>query len=317
MGGVQKPKRRLALRTRVADRIGRTKDDPLVPYLTAGGLVLTVIGVVGGLIIDAGELVGNVFANLVLLGPALVISNILVAYVRRARSHKRAEWHMAVIGVLLLPGVKVANDFLEMLGSETRCDVEGLIAGLFTRDGILDLHGLVASLDDAADNVEKATDQYLSDKGDDLEIWMPIKGEVLALPNMAAVQAVVATLDREIPCPDALLSAAAAEQFSRFGFIDFVFHGSGSMYGPPPGLASYVREPKIGFGEISAWMLRGMERADDHITVGIESYYSFVLECLSRSKNVIRDIIEVAPKGLIADAREQQGTANPTADQSG
>ena len=128
------------------------------------------------------------------------------------------------------------------------------------------------------------------------------------------MQTVVTVLDREIPCPDALLSASAAEQFSRFSHIDFVFHGEGSPLRPPGEDPPYVREPKVGFGEIGVWMERGMARWDNHITVGIPSYDEFVRECLFRSRNVIRDVMEVAPKGSIAAAQATTTDSKPNAE---
>jgi hypothetical protein len=297
MGVVGRKKKRRSLAARFEDRIGRTGDGSHVPFLTSGGVALTAVGVGGGLLTDADGLVSNVFANLVLIGPALVISNIVVAYVQRARSRRRAAWHMAVIVALLSISVKVANDFLAMLGSEVRCSTPEV----FTLDGIPDLHVLADALYEASKAVELEVKKYANEAGENPKIWMPIKGDVLALPNFAAVQTVVTQLDREIPCSDALLSASAAEQFSRFGYIDFVFHPpSPPIFGPSPGMAEYIREPKIGFGEISVWMERAMLRSDDHITVGIASYDEFVRQCLFRSQNITRDIIGIAPDGSIA-----------------
>jgi hypothetical protein len=303
--------KRRSLKARIENRVGRSGDDSLVPYLTSGGLLLTAVGVVGGLFTDVAGLLSNVFANLVLIGPALVISNIVVAYVQRARSRQRAAWRMAVVAALLSISVKVANDFLVMLGSDIRSPTPEVL----TPDGVPDLHALAGALDEASKAVEVAVKKYAKEAGENPKIWMPIKGDLLALPNLAAVQTVVTLLDCEIPCSDALLSASAAEQFSRFGYIDFVFHPTNPpMFGPSPGMAEYIREPKIGFGEISVWMERAMFRSDDHITVGIASYDEFVRQCLFRSRNVIRDIIEIAPASTIAQPPAKATEPSPNAD---
>lgn len=122
-----------------------TPDNPLTPILTWGGILLTAVGVAGGLLLDANGLLGNVLANLVLIGPALVLSNFLVAYVTRTRSDKRASMQLGMLGLLLTSWIEAANTYLATLGSTTRC----LEPNVFTADGHIDLLGELASMAEA------------------------------------------------------------------------------------------------------------------------------------------------------------------------
>ncbi len=94
-----------------------TPDNPLTPILTWGGILLTAVGVAGGLLLDANGLLGNVLANLVLIGPTLVLSNFLVAYVTRTRSDKRASMQLGMLGLLLTSWIEAANTYLATFGS--------------------------------------------------------------------------------------------------------------------------------------------------------------------------------------------------------
>jgi hypothetical protein len=119
------------------------------------------------------------------------------------------------------------------------------------------------------------------------------------LPNFAAVQTAVALLDREIPCPWALLSASAAEHFSRHCYIDFVFEGNGSPFRPLGEGPPRVSEPKIGFGEISVWMERAQRAQSSRLTVDLASYNEFVEECLNRAQTVLQQVIDCCPERLL------------------
>ncbi len=107
---------RQVFRARIASS---TPDNPLTPILTGGGILLTAVGVAGGLLLDANGLLGNVLANLVLIGPALVLSNFLVAYVTRSRLDRRASMQLAMLGILLTACIEAANTYLATLGSTT------------------------------------------------------------------------------------------------------------------------------------------------------------------------------------------------------
>jgi hypothetical protein len=279
---------------------------------TYGGLLLTAIGVTGGLLLAPKALLGNVLANLVLIGPALVLSNLLVAYVRRTRSDNRAEMQLGMLGLLLSDCIKVANAYLATLGSEMRCPEPSV----FTPDRRrVDLRGELASIANAALKVEQADKEHFVKAAEDRKFSLPLSGESresLTLPNFAAVQTTVALLDREIPCPLALLSASAAEHFSRHCYIDFVFEGTGSPFRPLAEDPPRVAEPKIGFGEISVWMARAQRAKSSRVTFDLASYDEFVQECLHRAHTILEQVIECCPERLLPESNASEDALEPS-----
>jgi hypothetical protein len=121
------------------------------------------VGVVGGLLLDADGLLGNVLANLVLIGPALVISNFVVAYVTRRRSDGRAEMQLGMLGFLLRDCIEVANTYLATLGSEIRCPEPSV----FTPDNDIDLRGELASIVEAKRTIIQATREVAESSTDE------------------------------------------------------------------------------------------------------------------------------------------------------
>jgi hypothetical protein len=322
-------RRKLPMKTRLEQRIAAsTKDRVLTPYLTIGGLLLTVIGIAGGVWLahqpvsqavpgsrtGPWPFLGNVLANLVLIGPALVITNYLVPYVQRTRSDNRAEHHLGMIGLILTSSIKVANDYLATLGSEKRCAAPRVI----TSDGTVDLRGELAAIDDAIKAIDQASEYFAAKNVDNPPLSLPINEESLSfdLPNFAAVQTVVGLLDREIHCPFGVLSASAAEHFSRHCYIDFVWQGQGSIFRAPGEEPKRVMQPKIGFSEIRVWMLRAGRTTSGpvtRITIGIATYHDFVYQCLYRSRTIIEQIIDCCPERLLARPQPTGGAASEPA----
>jgi hypothetical protein len=290
------------MKTRLDQQIAtRDTEKWLTHALTIGGLVLTVIGIAGGVWLAhqpvsqpiPGSRTGpwpflsNALANLILIGPALVVSNVLVAYVRRTRSDNRAAQHVALIGMLLTSSINVANDFLAILGSEKRCAQPKVI----TDEGKVDLRGTLAAIDAAAETAKQASAEFAAKTADSPPRSLPVPGDSIShdLPNFNAVQTEVTLLDREIPCHFTVLSASTAEYFSRFCYVDFVWE---------PANPQCIVEPKIGFPEISVWMLRAGSTSG-RISLDLRTYQAFVFKCLFAARTVLDTILRYYPKRLL------------------
>lgn len=295
--------RNLRLRTRFEARVAPGTANLLTPYLTVGGLLLTAIGVAGGMVLSPSGLLGNVLANMVLIGPALVISNLAVAYVRRTQSDHRAQQHAALAAMLLMPTINVANDYLTVLGSEKRCSEPSVLNSA----NVVDLRTVLAAIDDAASLVDQESIAFAAEAADKLPLSLKIDGNEMSydMPYFTPVQTTVGLLDREIDCPLVLLLASAAEHFSRHCYVDFVWQGQGSPLRPLGEEPKRIMEPKIGFSEIRVWMMRaGLPTSGSvtQITIAIATYHEFVAECLGRSRSIVSQMIKDMPARLLAPA---------------
>lgn len=279
---------------------GDSPENPLTPLLIWGGLALTTIGVVGGLWQNVAPFWQNVLANLVLVGPAVVLSDFVVADVLRKRSDKRAVMQLGMLGLLLAECFQVANTYLLTLESDRRC----INPDAWTQDGDINLRGLLASIDEAQQTVVQAEKEvYESTTDDDRQYSVPFRSEksdFQVLPNFAAVRTTVAALNHEFSCPWALLAATAAEDFSRNCYVDFVWEGRGSIFRAPGEGPPRIADPKIGFGEISVWMERArVNSSSSKMTIELASYNHFVQGCLHRARTVLDQVIACCPERLM------------------
>lgn len=326
----EKPGRTVSLKARFENRVARSASDRvLTPFLTIGGLILTAVGVAGGVWLSnqpvdlpvpgskAGPwpFLGNVLANLILIGPALVITNYLVPYVQRARSDHRAMLHFAVIGLLLAYSIDAANDYLETLGSDKRCEPPPI----YTKEGMIDLAGERVLMQEAKETIEQASGEFIAKSGSKDLLTLPIKGESFSynLPDFAGVRTFVGLLEREFPCPFALLAVTNAEAFSQRCHINFVWQGQGSRLRPPGKGHPRISEPRTGFGEITIWLRRAARTATGQgtlITVDVQSYYDFVRKCLNLSDAILKFIVDAAPTRLLPKPQANVGGTSELAE---
>lgn len=94
--------------------------------LTTGGVVLSAGAIWAGSVIDPPNFLLNILATLALLGPGLVLSNVLVARFESIRSLKEAESRAAPLLILahgiFTPFIDMANDLLSMASVAVRTD---------------------------------------------------------------------------------------------------------------------------------------------------------------------------------------------------
>ena len=195
-----------------------TPDNPLTPILTWGGILLTAIGVAGGLLLDANGLLGNVLANLVLIGPALVLSNFVVAYVTRTRSDSRAEMQLGMLGLLLRDGINVANTYLATLGSEVRCP----IPSVSTPDHGVDLRGVLASIAKAQEIVVQADKEYYESTAENRQYSLPFKRRVARCAHLTELRR--RTNHRRIAGPRNPLPLGASKRRRRRKLLTSLLH---------------------------------------------------------------------------------------------
>jgi len=277
----------------VLNWVSRREDDPLPLALTGGGLALTGVGIVGGLIIDAAGLLANVLSNFVLLGPALVISNIVVVHAQRLRGDHRAAPLLELLGWVALDAVKAANDLNRLLRVADRTSVPERIQ----TESVTNLALIAETLALAVSSVQRALDTPGIEKGDSIYI----DGPEMTLPNFSSMDKLVGLLDREYSCPMAVLLASAAADWADKVSVDFVFGASRSELGDSPqdhNSNFSIYDPKIGFGEIESWLNNGIRRPGE-LKLGAISYFTFVLQILEKSQRTIESVSKAMPERLL------------------
>lgn len=270
--------------------IARQSGNPVTPILTLGSIAATVAGLIWGLKLDSTGLWLNVSASLVLLGPAALVSNFVIAYALRVRSDRRAELSLGVVNLILLQSIDTANDLLRLLSHQA------IIAKPdFTRNLMVDLHGALEAMQQARPLIKQVVDARGLPPGS-----IAITGENFTLPDFKSIPALIALIDRETPSPFVVLAAAAMSRFSESVYVDFVFRATNPsplrpLNQPEPG----VWEPKIGFAEIGAWLTRGLN-AKNPAAVGVGTFYLFADGCLEMSEKLLELLIDAVPPRLIA-----------------
>jgi|SRR6185312_2875825 len=90
--------------------------DPIPGVLTIGGCVVSVLALAWGVIADWGGFMLNLSASLVLVGPTLIVSNVVVKRIQTARITRQLTPLVGVVLYSLHEVVRTAQQAYELLG---------------------------------------------------------------------------------------------------------------------------------------------------------------------------------------------------------
>src|SRR5262249_44557267 len=94
--------------------IAARRNDPVPILLTVAGCILSIAALVLGLNVDARGVTSNILGDLVLVGPALFLSNIVVKRVQEARARQRIAPLIHVVAQLLRTATQTGRQALDM-----------------------------------------------------------------------------------------------------------------------------------------------------------------------------------------------------------
>jgi hypothetical protein len=83
--------------------IAARRSDPVPVLLTIGGCVISLVSLIVAVYSDIRGIASNIIADLILIGPALFLSNIIVKRIHDGRVRERIAPLLHIIAQLLIP----------------------------------------------------------------------------------------------------------------------------------------------------------------------------------------------------------------------
>lgn len=240
---------------------------------------MPVLLTVGGCLISAAALVfaafgwrevyPNIVADLILVGPALFLSNIIVKRIQDARARARVAPLVAVIAQLLHWAVPTAQQALELLGAKATLDMPPVGEEHVTLAHVESaLTGAIAQLQEATSG--RGLPQTL------------VINQPLTFPRFGAIRRLVEQADHSYPMPWSAAAANIAEDWAQRCGVDFVY---------PREDGAPVRRRLVGLAQV--------EEQSKGITaptrLGTESYLEAVRGCLHCAQRLTHRLAEEAP----------------------
>jgi hypothetical protein len=252
--------------------IAARRSDPVPVLLTIGGCVISLVSLIFGVYSDVRGVASNVIADLILIGPALFLSNIIVKRIQDGRVRARIAPLLHVIAQLLYRAVATTRQALEMLDNEAQLDLPVAVAEEMT------LSGVESALAQALTELDAATHSQ------PLPATLPTS-QPLSFPRFGMIRRLVQQADQNYPMPWVTAAANIAEDWAErcgVAFLDSRPDGSG-LHRRVVGLTQVEEQSK---GAAAATRL------------DTESYLQAVRGCLHSAHAVARRLSEEAPKGL-------------------
>ncbi len=270
--------------SRITNWIAKRPQAFLPVSLTWVALVISAASLALGWYRDGGGLLNNVLAGLVLIGPGLVLSNILVARyeaIRDAKSAKDRTKPLLNLTYGTLGKVQdMADDFIISVATRARTENADFTVAIAVPRGDT-LITLQASMADAIRAVDEAFEARPQVDPDTL----PLPDHVVQFPSCHNIAKLIELLDRVVPMPHAVLTAHQLLNNSQRAEVDFLdWHEDRSPLRPLEGdHGHWVIQPKLGFAEIQHFTQPSVRTGVDRRTYSAESYYHIVARTLSNA----------------------------------
>jgi hypothetical protein len=271
------------VQNRARNWIAARRSDPVPVLFTAGGCLVSAAALIFGAYFDWRGVVSNVTADLILVGPALFLSNIVVMRIQRGRARARIAPLLRVIAQLLHWAVPTAKQALDILSADAQLDMP--------REGEeqITLAHVESALADAVTRFEAAI------RGRRLPATLVIP-QPLTFPRFGAIRSLVQQADQSCPMPWSIAAANIAEDWAERCGVEFVYSGEdgASVHRRVVGLSHIEEESK---GAVSTTRL------------GAETYLQAVRGCLYSAHRLAHRLAGEAPAGLLNEARADNSDA--------
>jgi hypothetical protein len=251
--------------------IAARRSDPVPALLTIAGCVISLVSLIVAVYSDIRGVASNVIADLILIGPALFLSNIIVKRVQDGRVRERIAPLLHVTAQLLYRAAATAKQALEMLDADARLDlpVEGVAQ--------ITLSGVESALAQALTELDAAT------HGQPLPETLPAS-QPLLFPRFGMIRRLVQQADQSYPMPWVTAAANMAEDWAERCGVEF-------LYSRPDGTC--LRRRLVGLTQVE----EQSKSAAAATRLDTESYIQAVRECLFSAHGIARRLSEEAPKG--------------------
>jgi hypothetical protein len=297
-------------RTAEMNRLGkwaakRKNEDFLPLSLTVLGCVLSLAAIWWGVTGTPTDFLLNILATLALLGPGLVITNVVVSRSEKSRMLRQSKTRAEPMLRLLLSHfndfIKMGNDYLEMMTAVVRAadpNHQGFnpmpLANTLTeaRSGINLLCSSVTYLD--------------ADSPPGTPRWLPLPKHRLEFADTEGILHLIERIDRETPIPISVHGAQKLLAYSKGVGLDFVdLHESTSIYADPGELETRpLGSTKVGYLEAGAYAYPpyGSDAAKWR-SVDVVKYAECLMNSLHRAEAVLKAVLLEAPGDILPERR--------------
>ncbi|MCV7299446.1 hypothetical protein H7J93_07335 [Mycobacterium barrassiae] len=243
----------------------------------------------------------NVLATLALLGPGLVLSNLLVSRFETIRSREEAESRTEPLLIFvhgLFSGfIDMANDLLSMVSAEVRkADPKA-----FGYDHFPKPHTLPA-LRDVLEEAFRTIEAFDANPPPAVTTRLPLPDHGLSFPRTKLILTVVEMMDREIPMPLTVLGAHGLWDYSNNVGVDFIdaYPNENPLRAPGDDFRNVISS-QVGFAAIANYCEAGARgRAKRHVAT--VSYTECVMNSLRQAEMVLTHIISDVPDEILPSA---------------
>jgi hypothetical protein len=275
----------------------RRREDFLPLSLTVLGVAISAGAIWWGLAAPPGDFLLNVLAALALLGPGLVITNVLVARVDSLRAKEEAETRTAPLLYLLLlhfnEFILMGNDYLEMITAEIqRKNPQATgFAPMEMADTLPDALSKIGLMNSSVTYLDADPPPGIDSRR------LPLL-KSLEFPDARAVLHVVERIDRDIPMPLAMFAAQKMVTWSERVGLDFYDRRKNMrIFDPNPWVYVLLEPTKVGFAEIGAYAYPP-DGSDSHEEryVDIVKYAECLMTTFARAEMLLKLILSEVPK---------------------
>lgn len=263
------------------------QSDPVPAALTASGVLISLaaLGLGWGWWAKPWDSTGfsvNLLADLALIGPALLLSNVIVVRVRAARARARIE-------PLLQQVIHVAQSSIQTV--QQACDMLGVEVSLEMVPGPIgdppELHPWTLSWLEGALSDARLALPPVTQRGnlpEQLDIGNPFE-----FPRFGLMLRLIRQMYDFHPMPRAISAANEADDWSDRCGVDFFYYG---YIGPKTGP---TRDRKIGLARIHHDSFNVLKGRTDISTAG---YLALVDQCLAHVQAITMRLTQELPKSL-------------------
>jgi hypothetical protein len=263
------------------------QSDPVPAALTASGVLISLaaLGMGWGWWAKPWDSTGfsvNLLADLALIGPALLLSNVIVVRVRAARARARIEPLLHQVIHVAQSSIQTAQQACDMLGVEVSLEMVPEPIGDPPELQPWTLSWLEGALSDARLALPPVTQRGNLPK--QLDIDNPFE-----FPRFGLMLRLIRQMDDFHPMPRAISTANEADDWSDRCGVDFFYYG---YIGPKTGA---TRDRKIGLARIHHDSFNVLKGRTDISTAG---YLDLVDQCLVRVQAITMRLAQELPKSL-------------------
>jgi hypothetical protein len=263
---------------RVKTWIAARRNDPVPILLTVAGCILSVAALVLGFNVDARGVASNILADLVLVGPALFLSNIVVKRVQDARARQRIAPLIHVVAQLLKTAMQTGRQALDMFDTTAGQDTSTRNLG----DDFVTVAAVDAALAETANRLEIAMQERPLPPVFDVT-------EPLRFPRFATISLLLQQANQGHPMPWTIAAANITQDWAQRCGVDFLYYRDED----PP-----LRRRYVGLVEIE----EQSEAAGAATRVDAATYLQTVRGCLHGAHGISRRLAQEAPPEFVSRA---------------